>query len=239
MRHKPIAKLWHLYQRKTLNGELPSLDELGLVTTKLSARAGRFHDSTIDRAEEALATAERLLQYYDNKKSEQEMKGGLREMAYQLTTREEKLFAACMEMLYAAERYDLETVGRLLENGVPPSFQNPANGFTALHAGATWQDPDHKLVEMLAETGRFNFLLRDHAGRTPYDLANVFNPCTRERLRQLTYAQAEQEGIDPERFWEKSTRTFEMSVRRGAIDAQAPFEAGNIPAPMPAEPNNG
>ena len=103
--------------------------------------------------------------------------------------------ATLVEFFLAARSGDYRTMKRLLDYGVPPSLVEPSTGFTLVHyiAARGVSVPVRGLLRQYS----FNFLLRDHLGRLPSELAATVAEdfAFASRLRDYELEQADYEGI--------------------------------------------
>ncbi|WP_366555350.1 ankyrin repeat domain-containing protein [Aquibaculum sediminis] len=103
--------------------------------------------------------------------------------------------ATLAEFFLAARYGDYRKIKTLLDSGVPPTLAEPSTGFTLLHyiAARGIGAPVHGLLRRYD----FDFLLRDHLGRLPSELAATvaedFTLAGRLRSRELE--QADSQGI--------------------------------------------
>jgi len=103
--------------------------------------------------------------------------------------------ATLTEFFLAARYGDFKTIKRLFDIGVPPTLTEPSTGFTLLHyiAARGIGTPVHGLLRRYA----FDFLLRDHLGRLPSELAATVaeNFALAGSLRDLELEQADRQGV--------------------------------------------
>ena len=99
------------------------------------------------------------------------------------------------EFFLAARSGDYRAIKRLLDAGVPPTLVEPSTGFTLVHYIAARGVSGR--VRLLLRQYSFNFLLRDHLGRLPSELAATVAEdfAFASRLRTLELEQADSEGI--------------------------------------------
>lgn len=97
---------------------------------------------------------------------------------------------------FLAARYgDFKKIKRLLDSGVPPTLSEPSTGFTLLHyiAARGIGAPLSRLIGKY----QFDFLLRDHLGRLPSELAATVAEdfALASRLRDQELEQADSQGL--------------------------------------------
>lgn len=99
------------------------------------------------------------------------------------------------EFLKAAEQGNANTVLAFIREGFPVTWQDPANGETALHIAAACQARD--VLRVLLKTGQCDYLLRDKKGRLPSELAFLYGEdLTVARLLRIhERKQADAQGI--------------------------------------------
>ncbi|MEZ5551535.1 MAG: ankyrin repeat domain-containing protein [Pseudomonadales bacterium] len=97
--------------------------------------------------------------------------------------------------LRAAETGNADRVGAFLEDGFSVNYQDPGTGETALHAAAGTRARD--VFRRILEEPDIDYLLRDHKGRLPSEVAYVYgrDPAMARLLAIKEKAQARTQGL--------------------------------------------
>lgn len=198
LHHHRLDRLWQAYEVAIDNGDIPSLESLGVTGLKKRSRLG-FTSLSVPETEAQLAanqTIQKLLDLWQRIYGKDVAAMKKEFIASNLDQQERRIFELGMALLEATKTARLNEMKELIDAGVPMNFQHPVNEQTALHIVASGGSMG--LVEILVNTNKCDYLIRDKLGKQPWNNADFFNPDPeiKELILAKTKEQAAQEGVN-------------------------------------------
>ena len=223
-------KYWIIHVNQVLDGYGKSVLELALSSKKAQRSRGRgFFSTPIEsHSSEMVDRLHRMLRHeyrpeeYNNKKEHimeddsstqkidrmidvlinrtRGIEGRLSELDElpAEVVRERKLYELGMAFLDAAEHCDVPLGKVYVDEGFGVNFQHPTSKLTALHVSVVGTAV--AFSDMLIDSGKCDYLLKDSRGFFAYDLAYKFGKCSdlTYELKKKTLEQAKSRGIKVE-----------------------------------------
>ncbi len=195
LHHHRLNRLWQAYEGAVDNDDIPSLESLGITGLKKRSRLG-FTSLSVPETEAQLAAIHNLLDLWLRIYGKDAAAMKKEFTASSPDQQERRIFELGMSFLEATRTVRVDEMQELMGAGIPVNFPHPRTGQTALHVAAS--GGSMRLVEILVNTGKCDYLIRDKLGKQPWNNADFFNsdPEIKKLILAKTKEQAQREGVN-------------------------------------------
>jgi len=198
LHHHRLDRLWQAYEVAVNNGDIPSLDSLGITGLKKRSRLG-FTNLSVPETEPQLAASQTIQTLLDLWLSIYGKDATVMKKEFSASgsdKQERQIFGLGMALLEAARTARIDGMKELLDAGVPMNFQHPVNEQTVAHIIAS--GGSLSMTNFIVDTNQCDYLIRDKLGKQPWNNAAFFNPDPeiKELILAKTKEQAQREGVN-------------------------------------------
>ncbi len=198
LHHHRLDRLWQAYEVAVDNGDIPSLESLGVKGLKKRSRLG-FASLSVPETEAQLAASQSIQTLSDLwlRICGKDAAAMRKEFSASGSDQQERqIFELGMALLEAAKTARVDEIKELLDAGVPMNFQHPVNEQTVAHIVAS--GGSMSMAKFIVDTNQCDYLIRDKLGKQPWNNAAFFNPDPeiKELILAKTKEQAQREGVN-------------------------------------------